>query len=72
MSITILNKELESTLTQKKLEGYLKYNEIIQWGRKNPVKFAELILGVEFMDYQKYVFMESWNKQFVLWLMSRP
>lgn len=23
------------------------------------------------MDYQKYVFMESWNKQFVLWLMSR-
>ena len=72
MSITILNKELKSTLTQKKLEGYLKYNEIIQWGRKNPVKFAELILGVEFMDYQKYVFMESWNKQFVLWLMSRP
>lgn len=37
MSITILNKELESTLTQKKLEGYLKYSEIIQWGRRNPV-----------------------------------
>ena len=44
MSITVINK---GNLTQKKIEGYLKYSEIINWGRKNPVKFAELILGLE-------------------------
>lgn len=48
MSITVINK---SNLTQKKLEGYLKYNEIIQWGRRNPTKFAELMFGLELMDY---------------------
>lgn len=58
-------------LSQRKLEGYLKWAEIMQWGRRNPVKFAETFLGVQFMDYQKYCFMESWNKQFVLWLMGR-
>jgi len=34
MGMTIINKD---NLTQKKLEGYLKYNSIIQWGRRNPV-----------------------------------
>jgi len=58
-------------LSQRKLEGYLKMANIIQWGRRNPVKFVETFLGVEMMDYQKYTFMNSWTKQFVLWLMSR-
>ena len=58
-------------LSQRRLEQYLQWCKIVQWGRKNPVKFAEEILGVEFMDYQRYVFAESWNKQFVLWLMTR-
>lgn len=68
MGITIINR---GNLTQKKLESYLKYSEIIKWGRRNPVKYIEFILGLELMDYQKYVFTESWNKQFSLWLMSR-
>ena len=46
MSITIISRDSELGLTQKKLEGYKKYSEIIQWGRKNPVKFAETFLGV--------------------------
>lgn len=71
MSITIISKDSELGLTQKKLEGYKKYSEIIQWGRKNPVWWSENILGVSFMDYQKYVFQSSWDKQFSLWLMSR-
>ena len=52
MSITIISKDSELGLTQKKLESYKKYSEIIQWGRKNPVLFAETFLGVSFMDYQ--------------------
>lgn len=58
-------------LSQRKLEGYLKWAKIVQWGRRNPVKFAEQFIGVEFMDYQRYAFMNSWDKQFVLWLMTR-
>ena len=27
--------------------------------------------NVAFMDYQKYAFQMSWDKQFVMWLMSR-
>ena len=37
-------------MTQKKLEGYLKYSELIQWGRRNPVKFAETMFGLTRMS----------------------
>lgn len=71
MAITIISKDSELGLTQKKLESFKKYSEIIQWGRRNPVMFAEVFLGVTMMDYQKYAFQMSWDKQFALWLMSR-
>lgn len=63
-----LSKE---NLSQRKLEGYIKWAEIIRWGRRNPVKFCEKFIGIEFMDYQRYAFMNSWDKQFVMWLMTR-
>lgn len=31
----------------------------------------DISLGVTFMDYQKYAFQMSWDKQFIMWLMSR-
>lgn len=58
-------------LSERKLEGYLKLAEIIQWGRKYPVRFVEEVLGIQLLDFQKYVFMNSWTKPFVLWVMSR-
>jgi hypothetical protein len=58
-------------LSQRKIDGYLKLAQIVQWGRKNPVKFVERFFGMELLDYQKYVFMESWYKQYVLWCMGR-
>lgn len=61
----------KNTISQRKLEGYIKLAEVIQWGRRNPVKFVERFLGLELLDYQKYVFMESWNKPYVLWCMGR-
>ena len=67
----IINYMSSKELSQKKLEEYEKMAKIIQWGRKNPALFAETFLGVSFMDYQKYVFQMSWDKQFALWLMSR-
>ena len=66
--MAVIKKE---NLSQKKLEQYYNWCKIIQKGRANPVQFAEFFLGVEFMDYQRYVFMNSWDKQFVLWLFSR-
>lgn len=30
----------KENLSQRKLEGYLRLAEIIQWGRKNPVGFV--------------------------------
>lgn len=53
-------------LSQRKLDGYLKYCEIIQWGRKNPARFVEEFFGIAFLDLQKYVFMNMWTKPFVL------
>jgi len=28
----------KQNLSQRKLEGYMKYVEMIQWGRKNPAR----------------------------------
>jgi hypothetical protein len=58
-------------ISQRKLEGYLKLAEVIQWGRKYPVRFVDRFLGIELLDYQKYVFMMSWYTPFCVWLMSR-
>lgn len=61
----------QNKISQRKLDGYLKLAEIIQWGRRNPVKFIERFMGLELLDYQKYVLTESWNTPYVLWCMGR-
>jgi len=58
-------------ISQKKIDGYLKLAEIIQWGRKSPIKFCERFLGIEFLDAQKYAFMNSWLKPYNLWCVTR-
>lgn len=61
----------ERELSYRFREEYQKYSEFIQWGRRNPVFFAEEIFGIEFMDYQRYIFMMSWNTPYVVWCCSR-
>lgn len=63
--------KLDYGLTQKQLEEQKQMAEFIQWGRRNPVYFAEQIFGISMMDYQKYVFMSTWNAQFIVWCMGR-
>lgn len=58
-------------ITNRMREQYQQWSEFVQWGRRNPVLFAEKIFGVEFMDYQRYVFMMSWNTPYVVWCCSR-
>ena len=58
-------------LSQKRLEEYEKFNRIIQWGRRNPILFAEYFFGIKLFDFQKWVFMKSWTTPYCLWLMGR-
>ena len=58
-------------MSQRKIDGYLKLAEMIQWGRLYPLRFIELMFGIELLDYQKYVLMESWTTPFCVWCMGR-
>lgn len=58
-------------LTNRQLKEKEEIAEFINWGRRNPVLFAEEMYGIELMDYQKYIFMMSWNCPNVVWCMSR-
>lgn len=61
----------DQEFSQRKIEEYAKFEKIINWGRKDPVRFAEEFFGIKLIDYQKWCFMESWDKPFALWLCSR-
>lgn len=58
-------------LSVRKRRAYEEFCRVVNWGRRNPVKFAYHFLGVRLMDYQQYAFMESWTKPFCVWLMCR-
>lgn len=58
-------------LSSRQLDEFERWTKFVQWGRKNPVLFAEQVFGLEFMDYQRYVFMMSWNTPYVVWCCSR-
>ena len=53
-------------LSQRKIEEYSKMSRIVQWGRKNPVKFCETFFGLKLIDYQAYCFMRTWIVQYAL------
>mgnify|MGYP005754466211 FL=1 len=59
-------KPTELMLTQRKLEGLKKLAEIKQWGIRNPTKFMHTFLGVDLLDAQEYVFLNSWYRPFCL------
>ena len=65
------SKPMDYGMTYRQLDDKKLTAEFIQWGRRNPDKFAEEIFGISFMDYQRYVFLNTWNAQFVVWAMSR-
>ena len=57
--------------SHKQLTDYKGVAEFVNWGRRNPVLFCEEIFGIEMLDYQKYIFMNTWLAQNAVWLMSR-
>ena len=61
----------QKEMTTKKLEAYRKWTEIRLFGLRQPVKFCEYFFGIEFLDFQKEVFMNSWTKSRVCWAVTR-
>lgn len=64
-------KKSRSELSEARLESYLKYSEIIQWGRKYPIKYIERFYGIALLDHQRYVFMNSWLTPRNVWCQGR-
>lgn len=64
-------KSSEKEISQRKLLEYDKFAEVIRWGRSNPLRFAEEIFGLQLVDFQRWIFMNSWWRPFVLWLQCR-
>jgi len=69
--ISVYNKLSETDLNMRKREILDQYIKLIQWGRANPVHFIKEIFNIELMDYQKFVFLNSWAAQKSVWLNSR-
>lgn len=61
----------KNELSQRKCEEYAKLSKIVNLGRQNPIWFTEEFFGIELMDYQKWCFMQSWTKPYVVWLCCR-
>lgn len=71
MSINVIFNKTDYEISERKRELWDKYNKIIQWGRMHPLRFAEIFLGLQFTDHQKYVFMSTWQAKFAVWVMGR-
>lgn len=61
----------DNEFSQKKLEEYDKLEKIMNMGRRDPVWFIEEFFGIQLIDYQKWMFMNSWYRRYILWLCSR-
>lgn len=61
----------DNEFSQKKLEEYDKLEKIMNTGRRDPIWFIEEFFGIQLIDYQKWMFMESWYRRYILWLCSR-
>lgn len=64
-------QKTKQEMSQRKLEGYMRLVQIVQWGRQYPIRFCERFYGIDFLDSQKYVFMMSWTTPFCVWCQSR-
>ena len=69
--ISVYNKKTETELNLRKKESLDKYVQLVQWGRGNPTKFIEEILGIQLMDFQKNIILGTWNSTTACWCAAR-
>ena len=53
--ISVYKQKKDNNVTSRDYEAMKRYIDLIQWGRKNPVQFIENILGIQLMDYQRWL-----------------
>lgn len=58
--ISIYKHRTDNNVTTRDYDAMKKYIKLIQWGRRNPVQFIELVLGVQLMDYQRWIVSMAW------------
>ena len=69
--ISVYNKEIAINLGPRKIELLDSYCAVINRGRKDPVWFIENFLGVQLMDFQKWIINSAWTKETVCLVCSR-
>ena len=69
--ISVYKKKIDNGVTIRDYDAMKKYIKLIQWGRKNPVQFIELVLGIKLMDYQKWMVAMSWVAEYACFTCSR-
>lgn len=69
--ISVYAKKTEIELNTRRLESIDEYNRIVQWGRANPTRFIEQVFEIQLLDYQKWVFLNTWSSQHAVWVCSR-
>lgn len=70
-NFTYFVKPTDYDMSNLKLEGLKKTAEIVQWGRRNPVKYIQRFYGISMPDMWKYIFMKSWVTPYVVWCVTR-
>ena len=69
--ISIYKLKKDNNVTSRDYEAMRKYITLIQWGRRNPVQFIELVLGIQLMDYQRWLVAMTWAATDAVWACSR-
>lgn len=69
--ISVYQNLSDNHLTMKDQELLDRYVELIQWGRENPVRFIEDVLGIPLLDYQRWLVSMTWTAQYAAWACSR-
>lgn len=62
MGINVIFNDFSYEILPKRRETYHKYCRILNWGRRNPTKFLETFMNLEFTDHQKWILLSSWGK----------
>ena len=69
--ISVYKQKKDNNVTSRDYEAMKRYIDLIQWGRRNPVQFIELVLGIQLMDYQRWLIAMTWCTTDAAWACSR-
>ena len=69
--ISVYKQKKDNNVTSRDYDAMKRYIALIQWGRKNPVQFIELIFGIQLMDYQRWLISNTWCATDAVWACSR-